>query len=140
MNIRHVTVIPATKTKTTLHSGTPGKLRVVGYAQVIKGTGAGVQIRKNIRKVIADRTDWEIAFVTTDLKRTLYQDSTSKSYLQIIRGIRNKFFDILIIHSADDLGKAYSIAEWLIPLCKECGVEGYILHDDVLISEFDFMQ
>lgn len=52
MKQRNVTIIPATKPEhPNKYLGTPGKIHVVGYAKVIKGTGAGAQIRKNIRRI-----------------------------------------------------------------------------------------
>lgn len=71
MNQYKVIKIPATiHVQQNQHLGTPGKTHVVGYAQVIKGTGAGLQIRKNIRRLIKNRPDWELAFVTTDYLET----------------------------------------------------------------------
>ena len=49
---------------------------VVGYAHVTKGTGAGVQIRKNIRRLIADQPEWELTFVKTDYRQTENQELT----------------------------------------------------------------
>lgn len=69
MNQRNVIVIPATKSGQPDTKRKPGKIYVAGYARVIKGTGAGVQIRKNIRNIIADRSEWEFTSVTTDYNK-----------------------------------------------------------------------
>ncbi len=61
---KYVTIIPASDTdRRDPLRGTPGKTHVVGYGRVLKGTGAGVQIRKNIRRMIADCPDWELTYV-----------------------------------------------------------------------------
>ena len=84
MNQRKVIIIPATKPEQSgRYLGTPGKIHVAGYARVVKDTGAGVQIRKNIRRIIADFPEWELTFVKTDYRETESQDSTFRSYLSI---------------------------------------------------------
>lgn len=93
--------------------GTPEKTHVVGYARVIKGTGSGVQIRKNIRRLIKDRPDWELIFVSTD-----YQETESlKSFFCMWREIREKFIDVLIVHSAGKLQNAINIAGLFLEHC-----------------------
>lgn len=140
MNPRQVTIIPATNpNQRDRYFGTPGKIHVVGYAHVIKGTGAGVQIRKNIRRLIADQPEWELTFVTTDYRQTENQDLTWRSFFNICNGIRFRYLDILIIHSTNDMEEALSITELLLPLCKDYGVVLYIAHNDLLLSESDFM-
>lgn len=140
MNLRNVTIIPPTNSnQQNRYLGTPGKIHVVGYARVIKGTGAGVQIRKNIRQLIADQPEWELTFVKTDYRQTENQNLTWQSFLTICKGIRYGYIDVLIIHSANDLEEAMSIAEWLLPFCKSYGVSAYIAHNDLLLPECDFM-
>jgi len=139
MKIRNVTIIPASKpSQPDRYLGTPGKSHVVGYARVIKGIGAGVQIRKNIRRLIADRQDWELTFVTTDHCKTKDQKSTWRSFLSICHGIECRYIDILIIHSANDLESAVAIARDLLPLCKSNGVAEYVAHNDRLLTESEF--
>ncbi len=88
MNLRNVTIIPPTNLNhPNRYLGTPGKIHVVGYARVIKGTGAGVQIRKNIRQLIVDQQEWELTFVKTDYRQTENQDLTCQSFLTICKGI-----------------------------------------------------
>lgn len=141
MKPRNVIIIPPSKPDQPDHRlGTPGKIHVVGYARVIKGTGAGVQIRKNIRRLIANRQDWELTYVTTDHRETKDQKSTWRSFLSICHGVRCRHIDILIIHSADDLEGAIAIARGLLPLCKSHGVEEYVAHNDRLLTESEFMQ
>ena len=111
----------------------------VGYAHVIKGTGAGVQIRKNIRRLIADQPEWELTFVTTDYRQTENQELTWRSFFNICHGIISRYLDILVIHSANDLEEAFTTAELLLPLCKDYGVVVYVAHNDLLLSEFDFI-
>ena len=77
--------------------------------------------------------------MTTDYSKTENQESSFKSFFSICRAIRSGFIDVLIIDSTNGLEQAYSISEWLIPLCKEFGVTGYIAHNDSLLSEFNFM-
>lgn len=140
MNPRKVTIIPATNpNQRNQYLGTSGKIHVVGYAHVIKGTGAGVQIRKNIRRLIAEQPEWELTFVRTDYRQTENQELTWRSFFNICNGIRFRYLDILIIHSANDLEEAFSIAELLLPLCKDYGVVVYVSHNDLLISESDFV-
>lgn len=136
-----VRAIPATKADApNQYLGTPGKTNVVGYALVINGTGAGVQIRKNIRRIIADRSEWELAFVTTDYLETEDQKSTSRGFQTVCTGIKHGNFDILMIHSAGDLSKALMMAEILFPFCQKYNVGVYIVHNDRLISEEMFQQ
>ena len=71
MNPRNVVIIPPSfPNQRSQYLGTPGKTHVVGYACVEKGTGAGVQIRKNIRQIIAGKQEWELLYVTTDYYQT----------------------------------------------------------------------
>ena len=101
MNLRNVTIIPPTNSNhPNRYMGTPGKIHVVGYARVLKGTGTGVQIRKNINQLIADKSDWELTFVKTDYRQTENQDLTCQSFLTICKGIRCGYIDVLIIHFA----------------------------------------
>ncbi|KZL89077.1 hypothetical protein CLMAG_55630 [Clostridium magnum DSM 2767] len=93
--------------------GTPEKIHVVGYAHVTKGTGAGVQIRKNIRRLIADQPEWELTFVKIDYRETENQELTWRSFFSICNGIRFRYLDILIIHSANDLEEVFYIVEFL---------------------------
>ena len=59
MNGRNVTIIPATKPdQPNKYLGTPGKIHVVGYAKVIKGTGAGVQIYDALHTVAGDESEF----------------------------------------------------------------------------------
>jgi hypothetical protein len=140
LNPREVTIIPATKSdEPDRHLGTPGKIHVVGYAKVIKGTRAGVQIRKNIRRLIADKPKWELTFVTTDYHKTDKQNSTWHSFVSICNDIRLRYLDILIIDTANYLEDALDSAELLLPLCKEYGVVLYVLHNNMLLSESDFI-
>lgn len=136
MNLRNVTIIPPTNSnQPNLYLGTPGKIHVVGYARVIKGAGAGVQIRKNIRRLISDQPKWELTFVRTDYRQTENQDLTWRSFFNICNGIRCRYIDVLIIHSDNDMEEALSIAEWLLPFCKSYGVLAYIAHNDLLLPE-----
>lgn len=61
-----VTLILATNPNAPVKYKTPGKLQVVVFSRVIKGTGAGIQIHKNIRRLISCYPDWELDYVTTD--------------------------------------------------------------------------
>lgn len=60
----------------------------------------------------------------TDYRQTENQDLTWHSFFNIFNGIRHRYLDILIIHSANDLEDAYSIVELLISLCKDHSVAG----------------
>jgi hypothetical protein len=136
-----VIAIPATKPDApNQYLGTPGKTHVVGYALVINGTGAGVQIRKNIRRIIADRSEWELAFVTTDYLETEDQKSTCRGFQTVCAGIKHRHIDILMIHSAGDLSQAFMMAEMLFPFCQKYNVDVFIVHNDGLISEEMFQQ
>lgn len=140
MNPLKVTIIHATESdQPNQHFGTPGKTHVVGYARVIKGTRAGVQIRKKIRRLIADKPKWELTFVKTDYCQTDNHDLTCRSFFNICNGIRLRYLDILIIDAANDLEDAFTTAELLLPLCKEYGVVEYVSHNDVLLSEGNFI-
>jgi len=140
LNPLNITIIPPKNpNQPDKYLGTPGKIHVVGYAHVIKGTGAGVQIRKNIRRLIKNKPEWELTFVTTDYRETENQDLTWRSFFSICKGIRCRYLDVLIIHSAGDLEEAISIAEWLFPHCKDYGVAAYIAHNDLLLPESDFI-
>jgi hypothetical protein len=57
----------------------------------------------------------------------------------ICKGIRCGYIDVLIIHSDNDMEEALSITEWLLPFCKSYGVSAYIAHNDLLLSECDFI-
>lgn len=97
MNPTNITIIPASiPNPPNRYLGTPGKIHIVVYACVIKGTGAGVQIRKNIRKLISDQPQWELLYVTTDYRQTESQDSTYNSFFRICRAIRSGNIDVLI--------------------------------------------
>jgi hypothetical protein len=140
MNLQNVINIPPTfPNQPSRYLGTPGKTHVIGYARVEKGTGAGVQIRKNIRQLIADQPEWELVYVTTDYSQTENQDLTWSNFLNICKGIRCGYIDVLIIYSANNWEEDYSIAEWLFQLCGEYGIEGYIARDNSLVSVCDFM-
>lgn len=140
MNPLNVTIIPPTNSnQPDRNLGTPGKIHVVGYARVIKGIGAGVQIRKNIRRLIKDKPEWELTFVTTDYRETENQNLKWRRFLSICGCIRCRYLDVLIIHSAGDLKEAISIAEWLFPHCKDYSVAAYIAHNDLLLPESDFI-
>jgi hypothetical protein len=149
--------IPATNSnEPNRFLGTPGKIHVVGYAQVIKGTGAGLQIRKNIRRIIADRPDWELNYVSTDYcqtetivkteatETTEMTETTWRTFLGLLHKIKIRCFDVLIIHSANDfknsindLKTAVNLATWILGYCKKYGVQLFIAHNDVLLSEDD---
>ena len=102
MNTRNVIIIPPTfANKPSRYLGTPGKTHVVGYARVEKGTGAGVQIRKNIKQLIADQPEWELVYVTADYYQTHNQELTYRSFFNICKTIRSGCVDILIIYSAN---------------------------------------
>ena len=81
----------------------PGKLRVLGYSRVIKGTGAGVQIRKNIRRLIADHTDWELIQISTDYCETENQEETCKNFLRILTMVKLGYIDVFIIYAGNDI-------------------------------------
>ncbi|MCT8978047.1 hypothetical protein N4T77_15750 [Clostridium sp. CX1] len=84
MNQYKVTIILRTNPQNAnKFMGTPGKKRVVGYSRVVKGSGAGLQIRKNIRQLIKDKPYWELDYVTTDHKKTWSQESTWSRFLNI---------------------------------------------------------
>ncbi|MBU3130410.1 hypothetical protein [Clostridium tagluense] len=94
MNPRNVIIIPPTfPNQPSQYLGTPGKTHIVGYARVEKGTGAGVQIRKNIRQLIADQPEWELVYVTTDYYKTQNQDLTYRSFCNICKTIRSGGID-----------------------------------------------
>jgi len=140
MNPRNVVIIPPSfPNQRNRYLGTPGKTHVVGYARVEKGTGAGVQIRKNIRQLIADQPEWELVYVTTDNYKTQNQDLTYRSFFNICKTIRAGGVDVLIIYSANNWEEDYSIAEWLFQLCGECGIEAYIARNNSLLSVYNFM-
>src|SRR5690242_20043153 len=106
--------IPATiPNKPNRCLGTPGKIHVVGYPRVKKGTGAGLQIRKNISTLIKNRPDWELTFVTTDYLET----ESWKSFFCLWRGIKDRFIDVLIVHSVNDLQNAINLAGWFLEHC-----------------------
>lgn len=64
MNPKNVIIIPPSfLNQRSGYLGTPVKTHVVGYGRVEKGTGAGVQIRKNIRQLIADQPEWELVYI-----------------------------------------------------------------------------
>ena len=99
MNPQNVIRIrPTLPNQTSRYLGTPGKTHVVGYARVEKGTGAGVQIRKNIKQLIANQPEWELVYVTTDYTQTENQDLTYRSFFNICKTIRSGCVDVLIIH------------------------------------------
>ena len=140
MNPKSVIIIPPTfPNQQNGYLGTPGKTHVVGYARVEKGTGAGVQIRKNIRQLITDRPEWELVYVTTDYYQTQNQDLTYRSFFNICKTIRAGCVDVLIINCDNNWEDGYFIAEYLVLLCRECGVEGYIARDNSLVSVCDYM-
>ncbi len=64
--MRTVTKILLTNPNAPVKYKTPGKLQVVVYSRVIKCIGAGVQICKNIRRLISCYPEWELDYVTTD--------------------------------------------------------------------------
>ncbi|MBU3130626.1 hypothetical protein [Clostridium tagluense] len=139
MNSKNVIIIPTTlSNQSNRYLGTPGKTHVVGYARVEKGTGAGVQIRKNIRQLIADQPEWELVYVTTDYYQTQNQDLTYRSFFNICKTIRSGCVDVLIIYSANNWEEDYAIAEWLFQLCREYGIKGYIARNNSLFSVCDF--
>jgi len=136
MKERKVTVIPASnRNGRDPGMGTPGKIHVVGYAQVIKGTGAGVQIRKKLRRLISGRPEWELTFVRTDYRHENFGILIWRAYFTLAPYIKEGYLDVLLIDSYNDLEGALSIAEILIPLCKDLGVMLNIVHDDKILSE-----
>jgi hypothetical protein len=71
LNPRNIIIIPPTNSnQPNRYLGTLGKIHVVGYARVIKGAGAGVQIRKNIRQLIGNQPECKLTFVKTDYRQT----------------------------------------------------------------------
>ncbi|MGH4119335.1 hypothetical protein [Clostridium sp.] len=140
MNPRNVIIIPPTfPNQPSRYLGTPGKTHVVGYSRVEKGTGAGVQIRKNIRQLIADRPEWELLYVMTDYYQTQNQDLTYRSFFNLCKTIRSGSVDVLIFHSANNGEEDYPIAELLFRLCGECRIEAYIARNNSLFSVCDFI-
>jgi len=99
----------------------------------MKGTGAGVQIRKNIRKLIADRPEWELTFVTTDHRETEDQESTWHSFRCICHMIRNRELDVLIFNAPDVMEDTLSAIDFLSSICNDNGVEFYAILDGVLV-------
>ncbi len=97
---KNVIIIPPTNTdQRDPYMGTPGKTHVVGYGRVIKGTGAGLQIRKHIRRIIADYPDWELTYVQTDHCKTESQEPTLRSFISLCHGISIRYFDVLVVTS-----------------------------------------
>ncbi len=134
---KNVTIIPPTNTeRRDPHMGTPGKTHVVGYGRVLKGTGAGVQIRKNIRRTIADYPDWELTYVQTDYCGTENQEPTWRTFISLCHSIKNGRFDVLIVYAEDDLDDAMNTARMLAHYCKEYGV---VLHMFVIKLEILWM-
>ncbi len=107
---------------------------IVGYGRVLKGTGAGVQIRKNIRRIIADYPDWELTYVQTDYCQTENQEPTWRSFLNLCHGISIRYFDVLVVYAVDDLEDAMNTARMLAHYCKEYGVVLHIAYNDLLLS------
>jgi hypothetical protein len=140
MNPRNIVIIPPSfPNQRSRYLGTPGKTHVIGYARFEKGTGAGVKIRKNIRKLIADQPEWELVYVTTDYYKTQNQDPTYSRFLNICKAIRVGSVDVLIIHCDNNWEDGYFIAECLVQLCRECGVEGYIARDNSMFTVCNYM-
>jgi len=77
MNNPVIKIISATKHESpNRYQNIPRKKRVLGYAWGMKGAGRGVQIRKNIRRLIKDYTDWELIEVCTDYCKTESHEMT----------------------------------------------------------------
>lgn len=134
MRERKVTVIPATNpNEPNKRLGTPGKIHVVGYARVMKGTGAGVQIRKNIRKLITDRPGWELIFVTTDHRETEDQELTWRLLRCICYMIRNRELDVLIFSAPDVMKDTLAAIDFQSSICNDNDVKFYAIHDGLLV-------
>ncbi len=132
---KSVTIIPASNVKQPdPHMGTPGKTHVVGYGRVIKGTGAGLQIRKHISRIIKDYSDWELTYVQTDYCETEHQEPTWRTFIRLCHGIKNGRFDVLIVYAEDDLDDAMSTARMLADYCEEHGVVLHIAYNGLLLS------
>lgn len=135
MKQREITIIPATKHESSSrYDKLPGKSRVIGYSKVVKGTGAGVQIRKKIRRLIADYTDWDFIEVTTDYCETENQEQTCKNFLRILTMIRLRFIDILIIYGENDIENILPAYNIMYLYCKNFEVDFYICYNDQLLS------
>lgn len=135
MHKREITIIPATITKIeSRYQKVPGKLRVIVYSKVIKGTDAGVQIRKNIRSIIAAHTDWDLIEVSTDYCQTENQEETWKNFLRILTMVRLKYIDAVIIYSGDEIESIFPAANTMFLYCMHFGVDLYISTNDKLLT------
>ncbi len=130
---RTITIILPTNPNAPVKYKTPGKLQVVVYSRVIKCTGAGVQIRKNIRRLISCYPEWELDYVTTDYIKSKKPIATRQNLESIIFCIAGKRFDILIIHSNGNLKEAFSTLNLLNLLCENANVKLFLAHNDVLL-------
>ncbi len=132
---KKVTIIPPTNTdQRDPCMGTPGKTHVVGYGRVLKGTGAGLQIRKHIRRIIKDYPDWELTYVQTDYCETEHQEPTWRTFISLCHSIKNRYFDVLVVYAVDDLDDAMNTARMLAHYCEEHGVVLHIAYDGLLLS------
>lgn len=135
-----VTIIPPTLPESPCrYQKIPGKFRVVGYTCVIKGARTGNQIRKNIKRHIAAHNGWELIGVITDYSETENQYATMKNFFRILSMIKFKYIDILIVYTVDDLYDTLNFANIMLPDCMHYGVALYIAHNNMLLSEEDFI-
>ncbi len=108
----------------------PGRHRVFGYANVVKKTAAGVQVRKHIRKLIKERMDWDLIEISTD-----YCDTEKQSnFLRLLSLIKHDYIDVLIIYAGNDLKGALAKADLLFHYCKYHNVDLNIAHNNELLS------
>lgn len=132
---REITIIPATKHESSSrYDKLPGKSRVIGYSKVVKGTGAGVQIRKKIRRLIANYTNWDFIEVTTDYCKSENQEETYKNISGILSMVKLGLIDVLIIYTGSDMERTLLLANMIYLYCKHFGVSIYIANNEELFS------
>jgi hypothetical protein len=132
MEPKKTILIPATENASIKPRS--GKKRAIVYSRVIKYTGAGLQIRKKVNRLIANRPDWEMLGVTTDLCETPFQKPTQKTLMGIICGVIARKMEILIIYSDEVSDETMYLLEILYEICKRRNVSVYIAGNDVLVS------
>jgi hypothetical protein len=138
MNQSRVTVIPAIfESKGEQTRGTPGKIHVEGYTLVNRGTRPWAMVRKDLRGFAAAHTNWEITGISIDYRETEDKEGTYHVFPALLTRIKNRKFDILIIHSTGDLDSILLLTYWLIDYCKFYSVELYVAHNGSLISADD---
>lgn len=93
-----------------------------------------MQIRKNLKRIIADYTEWELIEVSTDYCETENQEETCKNFLRILTMIKLGYIDVLFIYLGNDSKRLLTTANTIYLYWKRFEVDLYVSSNGQLLS------